>query len=724
MPTSACELEPDRPETLPGNRESERGSLSLDPSGSLATQQVGEMVAAWRRGERPLAEEFLERHPELGEDAAIRLVYEEVCLRQEAGLAVDYEEILGRFPNWRAELEPLLDCQKIFETNLPAPALPHEGEVLAGFRLVRELGRGAAGRVFLAVQPSLADRPVVLKITSRGRGEHLALARLQHMNIVPLYSEHVLQARDLQILCMPFLGGATLGQVLELIRDEPPSARSGKGLLSALDQIEARLPFTPHAAEPLRNFIARCSYVEAICAIGACLADGLQYAHDRDLLHMDLKPSNVLLASDGQPMLLDFHLARGPIARGAAPPDWAGGTPAYMSPEQWEVITAIRGRHPVPSAVDRRADIYSLGALLYEALGGPTAKSPGTPLPPLEHINPCVSPGLSDIIARCLYHDAALRYDNAASLASDLRRHLSNLPLLGVSNRSLTERWRKWRRRRPVALSRTLVILLVAGSALLAAGTLALAYRQRLRDVDSVLTAGRTSLAQHQFVAAAGTLERGLSLSNNLPGAGRRRADLAHALASAQRGARLDELHKLAQIVRFRYGLALPPPEEAQSLLRLGRSIWDGRDRLIQPLDRTEGPALDERTRMDLLDMVVLWADLRLRLAAADQVASARRDALRILTEAKALLGNCPSLERTRAACARRSGSRTPPPLSPWRQARPRNISILANRTSDPETSHPPHVSFARAWRCAPRISGSTSTTDCALIASVGLKKP
>ena len=275
------------------------------------------MVAAWRRGERPLAEEFLARHPELGEEAAIRLVYEEACLRQEAGLAVDREEIARRFPRWREELEALLDCQHLMETSLPLPAFPREGEVLAGFRLVLELGRGAAGRVFLAVQPSLADRPVVLKIATRGREEHLALARLQHMNIVPLYSEHVLQARDLQILCMPFLGGATLGRVLETAQGSAVRASDQESNSSTrLDEIEARLPIAPPSVEPLRQFIARCSYVDAICAIGACLADGLQYAHDRDVLHMDIKPSNVLLAGDGQPMLLDFHLCAAADRRG------------------------------------------------------------------------------------------------------------------------------------------------------------------------------------------------------------------------------------------------------------------------------------------------------------------------------------------------------------------------------------------------------------------------
>jgi eukaryotic-like serine/threonine-protein kinase len=150
----------------------------FDRSGSLATHQVEEMVTAWRRGERPLAEAFLTRHPELGDEAAIRLIYEEVCLRQEAGLEVNPAEIVRRFPKWQAELEVLLDCHRLMQP-APAPAVfPEVGEVLGGFRLLAELGRGASGRIFLASQPSLADRPVVLKVTPFGQEEHLSLALL------------------------------------------------------------------------------------------------------------------------------------------------------------------------------------------------------------------------------------------------------------------------------------------------------------------------------------------------------------------------------------------------------------------------------------------------------------------------------------------------------------------------------------------------------------------
>jgi serine/threonine protein kinase/Flp pilus assembly protein TadD len=632
-------------------------SLLLEPSGSLATQQVIELVAAWRRGERPVAEDFLAAHPELGEDAAIRLIYEEVCLRREVGLEVDHEEILQRFPDCRQELEALLECQSLIDQAPGSRAeFPEEGEVLAGFRLERELGRGSAGRVFLAVQPSLADRPVVLKVTPRGREEHLSLARLQHTNIVPLYSEHMLQARGLQILCMPYLGGATLARALLLVKAKPETERSGKHLLAAIDRIQDELPGSHQTTGPLRQFIARASYIEAICLIGACLADGLQYAHDRELLHMDVKPSNVLLAGDGQPMLLDFHLARGPIAPGESPPAWAGGTPGYMSPEQWGVITAVREGRPVTAAVDRRTDIYSLGALLYEALGGQLATSPGAVPAPLRNFNPRVSPGLADIIQKCLQGDARARYSDASALANDLRRHLNHLPLRGVHNRSLRERWRKWRLRQPVALLRSIVLLFLAGSSLLAAGSLAIAYRARIREIDDALAQGRKFLDRRQFAEASDFLNRGLSLAEPLPGSSRRRTSLAVLLARAARGSKREELHQLAELIRFRYGLALPPREEGLSLMRLGRAVWEGRHRLLEPLAGDDATGAADRTRTDLLDLVVLWANLRGHVAPASDALLAKREALALLTNAKALLGNSPSLERDRRALAHALG--------------------------------------------------------------------
>src|SRR5579864_2361589 len=143
-------IEPDGARAGPSTALAFERLSRFDPADSLATQQVDEMVAAWHRGERPLAEEFLARYPELGDEAAIRLVYEEFCLRQEAGLEVDTSEIARRFPQWHAELQVLLDCHRMMEPAPALAALPSVGEDFAGFRLRAELGRGVLGRVFLA----------------------------------------------------------------------------------------------------------------------------------------------------------------------------------------------------------------------------------------------------------------------------------------------------------------------------------------------------------------------------------------------------------------------------------------------------------------------------------------------------------------------------------------------------------------------------------------------
>jgi tetratricopeptide (TPR) repeat protein len=230
-------------------------------------------------------------------------------------------------------------------------------------RLLNQLCRGdvaALQEVFLAYEPLL--RRVIRKQLSgrpdQGR-EHLSLARLQHTHIVPLYLVQHFSDRKLLALCMPYLGGAGLHQILARLGDRPVARRTGQDLLDALDQIQAAAPVALPVGGPARAYLARHSYVEAVCWIGVCLADALGYAHERGLVHLDIKPANVLRTADGQPMLLDFHLARPPLRPAAPAPRWFGGTPRYMAPEQRAAFEAVRAGRWVDAAAqfDRTLDL-------------------------------------------------------------------------------------------------------------------------------------------------------------------------------------------------------------------------------------------------------------------------------------------------------------------------------------------------------------------------------
>ena len=354
------------------------------------------------------------------------------------------------------------------------------------------------------MQSTLADRPVVLKFVPRQDGEFLSLARLQHTNIIPLYGVHDFPTRNVQALCQPYFGGATLARLLDVVRSIPPDRRTGQTLVAALAEADSRAksPLPPPTGGP-RAVFAKAAHADVICWIGICLAEALHYAHDRGLVHLDLKPANVLLASDGQPLLLDFHLAIHPLAAGEAVPAGMGGTPGYMSPEQTAAYRAGRQGLPTPMNVDRRSDVYSLGRLLYAALADDNVNGA---LPRLERCNPSVSIGLADIIHRCLAESPADRYANAALLAADLRLHLADLPLSGAPNRSLRERWSKWRRRRTTSLlgAGLLLALVVAGLAL---GTTAL---ERFHDAREALRDGQMQIQQGRSADAIRTLSRGV----------------------------------------------------------------------------------------------------------------------------------------------------------------------------------------------------------------------
>jgi serine/threonine protein kinase len=628
---------------------SSKMACPLDPPGPetelLVECLAEEMGQRWRDGERPCVEDYLARHPQLREqpEAALELLYEEIHLRQEQGQEIRAEEFLRRFPGWRREVQALLECHHLLAPQLAGPLFPSVGETLGEFRLLAELGRGMASRVFLATQPSLANRPVVLKLGPRGGREHLSLARLQHTHIVPLHSAHDFPAHRLRALCLPYFGGTTLDRLLQALLGRPIGQRSGRDLIDALRLSEHPMLVSDFGFR-VSDFISRLSYVQAVCWIVACLCDALHYAHERGLLHLDLKPSNVLLAADGQPMLLDFHLARPPVAAGAAAPIWIGGTPGYMAPEQRAALEAAARRENVAVAVDVRADIYSLGALLYELLGAELPVAVSSLARSLRRLNPCVSIGLSDIVARCLMPAPERRYSSAADLAADLRRHLADLPLRGVANRSWSERWRKWRRRRRHALSLLLLLMTIT-----AAGGFALVHMSRQSHKAQIaLSDGLNYLDQHRYAEALNAFKHGIALVEDLPFGADLKQHLHDRLREAECGQAIHELHLFSERVRPLHNAASLSEAQARTVESHCRAIWEQREAIVQRLRPRPDSELERQLRTDLLDLAILAANLRVRLAAPNRAATARRQALKILDEADALFGPSAEVDRER----------------------------------------------------------------------------
>ena len=248
------------------------------------------------------------------------------------------------------------------------------GSRIDDFEIISLLGRGAFGAVYLARQISL-ERQVALKVTAWQGGEGRKMARLEHENIVQVFSETALDSRT-RLLCMQYVAGPTLQAVLDELAECPPAERSGQKLLDAVDRLVQRPAEFDPAAMRNRELLAGLDWVETVCWIGARLAEALDYAHSHGVIHRDIKPGNIMLNQYGRPLLVDFNLAFQPLDASAGG-DRLGGTLAYMAPEHLE---AFAPDAEVPTeTIAQAADIYSLGVVLYQAASGalPFTQTPG-----------------------------------------------------------------------------------------------------------------------------------------------------------------------------------------------------------------------------------------------------------------------------------------------------------------------------------------------------------
>jgi eukaryotic-like serine/threonine-protein kinase len=409
-----------------------------------------------------------------------------------------------------------LGSQASVRTTQEAASQPRVGSDFLGFHLLDVLGRGAFGTVYLARQGDLADRLVVLKISSRRDEEPRLLAQLQHTNIVPIYSTH--SAQSLQVVCMPFFGTTTLQDVSDDLKSKVMLPETGLGLVSSLidNRLEQKSRLTPRSenegdppsgdtnqnnipgesqrpqpppSDETLKYLKGLTYVQAVLWVGSRLASGLAHAHERKILHLDLKPANILLTDEGQPMLLDLNLSVD-LKQGTSLASF-GGTALYMSPEQLEALQSKTW------TVDGRSDIYSLGIILFELLTrrrtlevtkGPAGEivagllaSRKAPCPPVRCWNKAVSPAVESMIRHCLEPDPARRYQDANQLQEDIDRHLSNYPLKHAREPSLLERAAKWRRRHPSLTSTTTMAIVAVLSVVLVCSARWVALRDSRR---------------------------------------------------------------------------------------------------------------------------------------------------------------------------------------------------------------------------------------------------
>jgi hypothetical protein len=431
-----------------------------------------------RLGEKPSPEEYQRRFPEMPAAWLARELTPPSPPTVVQEVPFDDGQTLSQSPGLQPAADP------------PAKAGP--GMVIEGYEVLKELGRGGMGVVYQARHVRL-NRVVALKMILAGGhageqdllrflGEAEAVAALQHAHVVQLYDFG--QHDGLPFFTLEFVGG---GSLADKLKDTPLPPREAAGLVEQL-------------------------------------ARGMAYAHGHGIVHRDLKPANVLLTEDGTPKLTDFGLAkRVEVGSGLTVSGAIIGTPSYMAPEQ---------AGGDAKRVGPAADVYALGAVLYECLTGrPPFRAAAVmetllqvirdePVP-VRQLQPGVPRDLETVCHKCLQKEPARRYTGALELAEDLRRFQAGEPIAARPVGRLERGWR-WCRRHPAVASLSAALLLLVG---VAAGASVAALRfyemaegeRKARDAAATLAASEAdahkdaSKARDEALATGKELRRHLS---------------------------------------------------------------------------------------------------------------------------------------------------------------------------------------------------------------------
>jgi serine/threonine protein kinase len=442
-----------------------------------------DLAAAAAAGlDRRLAD-YLAAFPEELPPAAVPfdLVLEELQAQLESGAQPDLEELNKAFPQhsellkaWGGNWQQTIGLKASIAPWPPAD-LPI-GESLQEFRVLRCLGSGAFAKVYLALQENL-QRLVALKVSQKRSEESQTLSQLDHPNIVRVFDERELTEPPIRLLYMQFVGGGTLSNCLQRVEELPLEQKQGRHLLESVKQQLEECGLEPAAQSEQDSALARLDWPATVAWVGSQLAEGLDYAHRRGVIHRDVKPANILFAADATPRLADFNVSFSGITGRAGAAAYFGGSLAYMSPEQLEVAIPAESQRK-PEELDGRSDLFSLGVVLWEMLHGQRPWSnPSLPrswvealvseltkrLEPLPELgsqsrllNQASGQVLDEQLRRCLAVDREQRPASGKQLAEALR-----LALNPKAARRFFPKWRgvvKW-----IATSPPWFIFLVGG---------------------------------------------------------------------------------------------------------------------------------------------------------------------------------------------------------------------------------------------------------------------
>lgn len=356
-------------------------------------------------------------------------------------------------PEVRAQLPSLLE--ELSRTHASTFASPMR---VPGYTILGEVGHGGMSTVYLARQQALG-RHVAVKIAPKWLGgdrrtqarllqEARAMARVSHPNVVAIHD--ILEVDDTIAIAMEWIDGLTLAAILRILSPSPADGDMAliKAALGTPSHIDAGLEHTP---------------VRCFARMLHDIARAVQHVHDAGLLHLDIKPSNVLVRRDGTPLLADFGVVRDMSVEATHTRTFAG-TPVYSAPEQLRREDREFGPH---------TDVYSLGMTLYEALArqqplqqlGMSRILQDVMSGRVPHLSSRadVPLDLANIVHKAIAPEPRLRYATAAAFADDLLAFLEHRPVT-ARPLSMVHRLSRWARNEPwkAALAAALALLLPA----------------------------------------------------------------------------------------------------------------------------------------------------------------------------------------------------------------------------------------------------------------------